>query len=154
MDNQLNLILWRHADAEDGVDDSARALTKRGRKQAAQIAAWLKERLPQDTEVLVSPAKRALQTAEALGLACRTTNKLGTGASENDVLEAAHWPHRDGTVVVVGHQPTLGRVAALVLSGKPSDWQIKKGALWWITCRNRSGQAEVALKAAMTPDLV
>lgn len=154
MENQLDLILWRHAEAEDGLDDSARALTKRGRKQAAQIAKWLKDRLPRVTEVLVSPAKRTVQTADALGLACRSTSKVGTGASAADVLEAAEWPHRNGAVVVVGHQPTLGRVAALLLSGTPSDWQIKKGALWWITCRKRNGDAEVALKAAITPDLI
>lgn len=152
-ENQMDLILWRHAEAEDGLDDSARALTKRGRKQAALMAKWLKERLPQDTEVLVSPAKRAQQTAEPLGLPCQSSNKVGTGASAADVLAAADWPRRSGAVVVVAHQPTLGRVAALLLSGEASDWAIKKGAVWWITCRRRGGHAEVTLKAAITPEL-
>ena len=152
-DNQMDLILWRHAEAEDGVDDSARALTKHGRKQAAQMANWLKDRLPDGAQVLVSPAKRTSQTAEPLGLPCQTSDKVGTGASAADVLAAADWPHRHGAVVIVGHQPTLGRVAALLLSGKASDWQVKKGAVWWISCRSRGGHAEVTLKAAITPDL-
>lgn len=153
-DNEMDLILWRHAEAEDGVNDSERALTKHGRKQAAQMAKWLKERLPQGTEVLVSPAKRALQTAAPLGLSGRSSNKVGTGASAAEVLAAVDWPHRSGAVVVVGHQPTLGRVAALLVSGEASDWPIKKGSVWWITCRRRGGYAEVTLKAAITPDLV
>ena len=40
----MDLILWRHAEAqdpEDGMDDLARALTRRGEKQAARMAAWL-----------------------------------------------------------------------------------------------------------------
>lgn len=152
--NQMDLILWRHAEAEDGVSDPARALTKRGHKQATQMAKWLKDRLPEGAEVLVSPAKRTLQTAEPLGLPSQSSKKVGIGASAADVLAAADWPHRNGTVVVVGHQPTLGRVAALLLSGEASDWQIKKGAVWWIICRRRSGLAEVTLKAAITPDLV
>ena len=54
-----NLILWRHAEAEDlsltGAD-SDRALTKRGRKDAAKMAKWLHQHLPANTEVLSSPA--------------------------------------------------------------------------------------------------
>lgn len=152
-DKQMDLILWRHAEAEDGMDDSARPLTKRGRKQAAKIAGWLNDRLPQGSEVLSSPAKRTQQTAEALGLAFRTSSKVGTGASAADILAAAGWPKRGGAVVIVGHQPTLGKAAALALTGKASDWQIRKGAVWWINCRSRGGDPETTLVAAITPDL-
>ena len=70
----MNLILWRHADAEDAHDsthegshgDLARALTKRGRQQARQAAAWLDARLPDRFTVLASPATRAVETAAAL----------------------------------------------------------------------------------------
>ena len=150
---QMDLILWRHAEAEDGIHDSARALTKRGRKQASQMAKWLSARLPRDAAILVSPARRALQTAEALDREHQVSESIGTGASAVEVLDAAGWPGRGGTVVIVGHQPTLGNVAALLLSGGASDWPIKKGALWWITCRGRDGHAEVALRAAIAPDL-
>src|SRR5450756_2784577 len=66
LDLTMDLILWRHAEAEDGMPDSARELTKRGRKQAVQIGAWLKERLPADCAILVSPSMRTQQTADAL----------------------------------------------------------------------------------------
>lgn len=41
---RMDLILWRHAEAEElgeGMDDLTRALTPRGEKQAAKVAAWL-----------------------------------------------------------------------------------------------------------------
>ncbi len=151
---EMDLVLWRHAEAEDGLNDSARALTKRGRKQAAQMAKWLKARLPEGTSVVISPAKRTEQTAEPLGMPCRSSAKVGTSASPADVLDEVGWQHRSGTVVVVGHQPTLGRVAALLLSGTAADWTIKKGAVWWISCRRREGREEISLKAAIAPDLV
>ena len=61
----MELILWRHAEAADGLPDASRALTAKGLKQAEKMAAWLKARLPDDVHLLVSPAKRAQQTAAA-----------------------------------------------------------------------------------------
>src|SRR5471032_1473859 len=73
------LILWRHAEAEDLSPFSAsrctparrkadmeRELTKRGRAQARRVAGWLRERLPKGTKVLASPALRCVETARAL----------------------------------------------------------------------------------------
>lgn len=54
----MELILWRHAEAEDGYPDHERALTEKGHEQAKKMAAWLKPRLPKDTQILVSPADR------------------------------------------------------------------------------------------------
>ena len=144
------LLLWRHADAEDGMPDSERALTKKGLKQAKQVAQWLKPRLPDDRLILVSPAKRALQTADALELPYTTEKHLGVHAHAADILTAAAWPRRKGAVVVVGHQPTLGRVAAQLLTGEAADWTIKKGALWWFS--QRAG--EVILRAVISPGLL
>ena len=62
----MELILWRHADAELGQPDSERRLTDKGHKQAARMAKWLAERLPEDYVVMASPAVRAQQTARAL----------------------------------------------------------------------------------------
>ena len=152
----MDLILWRHAEAEDGAPDAKRKLTPRGRKQAKQIARWLKQRLPGDARILVSPVLRAVQTAEALELPCEQVAKLGTGtgAGASSLLGAAGWPHAGGTVLVVGHQPTLGRVAALLLTGDAGDWSVRKGALWWFTYRIRNGNAETVLRAVIAPDLV
>jgi|SRR5579871_443983 len=154
----MNLILWRHAAAEDAPaaddeDDLKRALTKRGRKQAEIMAAWLNARLPADYELLVSPALRTRQTAEALQARFRVVPELSPGASPALLLKAVNWPHNRGTVVVVGHQPTLGSVACLLLGGVQSSWAIKKAALWWIASRDREEGAQNVLRAVMTPDL-
>jgi len=149
----MELILWRHAEAEEGLDDAARQLTKRGRKQAAQVAKWLKARLPERCEILVSPSRRTQQTADALGLPYHTTRKAGLGASPADVIAAAGWPQREGAVLIVGHQPTLGQVAARILSDTDSEWAVKKGAVWWIASRPDHG-GEITLRAVITPELV
>ena len=145
----MDLILWRHAEAEAGSPDSARKLTEHGREQARRIAAWLRLRLPGNCEILVSPAARAQQTASALGVAFVTTPAVGTDAAAEDVIAAVDWPARSGAILIVGHQPTLGRVAAVLLSGAQADWDIGKGALWWI--RHSSG--ETRLLAAIDPEL-
>lgn len=149
-ESAAELLLWRHADAEDGVPDSGRALTKKGLKQAKQMAEWLRPRLPRDCLILVSPAKRALQTAAALDLPYTTEIRIGTQASIADIIAAADWPRRNGAVLVVGHQPTLGRLAAKLLAGAQDDWTIKKGGLWWFA--NRGG--EQILRAVVNPDLI
>ena len=145
----MDLILWRHAEAEAGSPDSARKLTEHGREQARRIAAWLKLRLPGNCEILVSPAARAQQTASALGVAFVTTPAVGTDAAAEDVIAAVDWPARSGAILIVGHQPTLGRLAAILLSGTQSDWDIRKGALWWF----RHSGGETQLFAVIDPEL-
>lgn len=146
----IELLLWRHADAEDGIPDAGRALTKKGLKQAKQVAAWLLPRLPRDCLILASPAKRAQQTAAALDLPYTTERRIGVQANIADIIAASSWPRRKGAVLVVGHQPTLGRLAARLLAGAQADWTIKKGALWWFS--ERAG--EVVLRAVVSPDLL
>src|SRR5262245_24232396 len=143
----MDLILWRHAEAEDGSPDSARKLTKRGRDQAKRVAAWLKPRLPKRCEMLVSPTVRTQETASALGVQFATTDAVGTGAVAAEVITATGWPEGDEAVLIVGHQPTLGRIAATLLSGMEADWHIAKGALWWLS--HRKGETE--LRTAMHP---
>jgi len=150
----MDLILWRHAEAEDGVPDMARALTPRGEKQAAQMARWLREHLPKDTRVLVSPATRAQQTARALTSQFETERAIAPGASFASLLAKTGWPEAKGAVLVVGHQPTLGEVAAMLISGHPSDWIIKKGAIMWLTHRIRGEDQQVVLRATLSPELV
>ncbi len=146
----MDLILWRHADAEDGTPDSERKLTPKGEKQARRDAEWLKEHLPDDYVVLVSPARRARQTAQALTRDVELVEAVGTGASPKGVLQAAGWPDRNGLVIVVGHQPTLGQTVARVVTERDDGWSLRKGALWWL----RSRDGEVSVRAVIGPDLL
>lgn len=146
----MDLILWRHADAEDAHPDAERRLTDKGHKQAARVARWLVDRLPKHYSLLVSPATRAQQTAEALARRFETVEQVGLSASPASLLAAAGWPNAGATVVVVGHQPTLGRTAGQLLTGRDIDLGVRKGSIFWFTHRG----GEVALKAVMSPDLV
>lgn len=148
----MDLILWRHAEAEDGSPDLGRELTARGRKQASRMADWLNPRLPPDIRVLASPATRAVQTAQALGRYYETRPALAPGATAGDVLEAVGWPDAPYPALVVGHQPTLGQVAMRLLSGKDFDTALKKGAIWWFQGRERDGHLQVVLRAVAAPD--
>jgi phosphohistidine phosphatase len=150
----MELILWRHAEAEDGLSDMARRLTVKGEKQADKMAAFLRTRLPQDTRILVSPAKRAQQTAQALTKNFTTEPAIAPGASPQAILEAANWLESEGCVLIVGHQPTLGEVAALLMAGKPEYWSIKKGAVWWFSRREREENSETTLRLVIAPDLL
>jgi len=147
----MDLILWRHAEAEDGIPDLKRALTGKGRKQAGRIAAWLNPRLPEDIRILVSPALRTVQTAQALGREFEQAAACAPGASAAEVLDAAGWPEASRPVLIVGHQPVLGQVAAQLLFGQPLDLSIRKAAVWWFEWRDRAA-AEVPLRAVVNPD--
>jgi phosphohistidine phosphatase len=150
----MDLILWRHAEAEDGPPDLERRLTPRGHKHAERVAQWLLQRLPAKFLVLASPAQRAQQTAQALGVAFRTVPSLAPGATVQAVLKAAEWPERKSAVVVVGHQPDLGRVVLHLVAGAAGDGTIKKGGLWWLTNRVRNDETQVVVRAVMAPDLL
>lgn len=168
----MDLILWRHADAgnplDDAVRDLQRPLSPKGARHAARIAQWLQRVLPERTRVLVSPALRCQQTARALGRKFHTRDALGPGGDVHALLALAGWPERRTPVLVVGHQPTLGAAAAWLMCrergggdaslgeaapapGAPS-WALRKGAVWWLRRRVRGGAVEVVLVAVRAPD--
>ncbi len=150
----MDLILWRHAEAEEGDNDLARELTPKGEKQAARVAQWLLQRLPSKFTLLSSPAARAQQTAEALGVPLKTVKDIAPGAAVSAIIKAAGWPDHKGTVVLVGHQPDLGHAAAFLVSGAHTEVSIKKGGLWWISDRAREDGAKIVVRSVVSPDLL
>jgi phosphohistidine phosphatase len=158
----MELILWRHADAgeplEDAAQDRERKLTPRGRKQAQRVAGWLAARLPERYLLIGSPAPRAVETAVFLGERVRIDERLAPGVSGAALLAIAGWPAglegRPRHVVLVGHQPSLGEAAALALAGSPQAWSLRKGALLWLAARPEDADRPVMLRAAIAPDLV
>ncbi|MEM5426956.1 SixA phosphatase family protein [Cupriavidus oxalaticus] len=158
----MNLILWRHAEAEDLPEalslsrhaDMQRPLTRRGRKQAEASAKWLRAHLPSDTRVLCSPSVRTRETAAALTGDAQIVEALGPGADVSSVLAAIQWPERTEHVVVVGHQPWIGRVASLLLAGNEMDWSVRKAGIWWVTGRTRESEAQTVLRAVINPEFL
>lgn len=154
----MQLILWRHAEAEDTASsDLARELTANGRRQAEKMADWFTAQAGHSRskwKMRVSPAKRTRQTAAALDLPLEIVDALAPDASCDAVLQAAGWPESDDCVIVVGHQPTLGMVAARLLGGVEGNVSMKKGAMWWFETRQRNGVMQTVLKAMASPDMV
>ena len=150
----MDLILWRHAEAKDAaapLADTDRELSSRGLEHAGLAAEWLRrQRLPK-VMVLSSPAKRALQTARTLGLPVKVKTQLGVGASTADLLGAADWPDHPGAIILVSHQPALGRLAALLLAGSEAEWTIKKAGIWWFSNRVRRDETQTVLRAVFNP---
>ncbi len=157
----MDLILWRHADAlepAEGMCDSERALSPRGENQAARMASWLDRQLPDGLRVLASPALRAGQTAQALGRKYKLRAELLPDGSPDDLLRLVHWPEARGAVLVVGHQPMLGKAIAGLLGLQASDCAVRKGSVWWLRRRRRQGdgadQDETVLLTVQTPEFL
>lgn len=150
----MDLLLWRHAEAEDGEDDMKRRLTARGEKQGRAMAGWIRHQQPKDLRIIVSPAVRTQQTAEALNLPFETVRKIGPDACVSELIAASGWPTANGAVLIVGHQPSLGRLASLLLAGHETEWSIKKGAVWWLSNRVRREENQTVLRAVMPVELL
>jgi phosphohistidine phosphatase len=153
----MELILWRHAEADDyAANDLARALTPRGQRQAAKMAQWLQTQLGEELaqwRVLASPALRAQQTARALGRPIETIASIAPDAKPEALIAAAAWPDAKRNVILTGHQPTLGGVIAQLLNGSDGQVSVKKGAMWWFEVRDRAGHKSVRLKAMVAPEV-
>ena len=157
----MDLILWRHAEAEDWLlgDESSRldldrSLTQRGEKQAARMAAWLDRQLPEGARILVSPARRCEQTALALGRKYKIRSELSPDATPAQLLELVQWPGNKYPVLVIGHQPTLGQTIAQLLALKETECAVKKGALWWLRNRDRDGYSQTVVVTVQSPEVL
>ena len=157
----MDLILWRHAEAEESPEsdqpassDLARALTSRGEKQAFRMASWLDRQLPEGTRIVVSPARRCEQTALALGRKYKVRPELAPGATPAQLLELVQWPLSKAPILVIGHQPTLGQTIAQLLGLQETDCPVKKGALWWLRSRDRDGQRQTVVVTVQSPEVL
>ena len=162
-----NLILWRHADAEvDSVTgkDADRALSKSGLKDADRMAKWLHKHLPENTEILCSPARRCLETLAALqqldGVDTQHEGKkysvqivdfLSVDSTAQTILKNVANDDSSKTLLLIGHQPNLGRVIAKLLGMNEGACVVKKGALWWLRQRLMVGKSQTYLYAVRNP---
>ena len=116
----MRLVIVRHAEAAPGEPDELRTLTPAGREQARLLGGRLRDEGIVPDAVLTSPLLRARQTgaelARAAGIEPEPDERLAPGATADDVKAAA--VGRGETVVVVGHQPDCGRIAAALTGGE------------------------------------
>lgn len=121
------LVLIRHAHAEPPRgDDRDRRLTATGRAECAAVRGWLLERGVQPERILTSTAARAVQTWAlcAVGdVAAQPDERLYSAdvATLTDLV--AQTPSDVGTLLIVGHNPTLERYA-WQLDGSPQAREV------------------------------
>jgi phosphohistidine phosphatase len=149
----MELILWRHAEAEAGEPDAKRALTSKGARHAARVGAWLNGQLPEQCRVLVSPAVRCRQTADALGRRYSVHEALNSETTPEAILDACGWPNHRFPALVVGHQPQLGELAALILAGAKQPWKIRKAGVLWIKGADAEDD-QPFIRLAVGPELI
>lgn len=127
----MRLLIVRHglagkADAGTWPDDDLRPLTPKGLRAFARAAEGLRRACPETAEVLASPALRTLQTAWILAKALGMKRKevvpfpaLHHASSPRATLKALSRRAPAGDFAVVGHEPNLGELASLLVSGSP-----------------------------------
>ncbi|MEW5887040.1 MAG: histidine phosphatase family protein [Pseudomonadota bacterium] len=157
----MDLILWRHAEAEDLEEtedgcgaDLSRRLTPKGERQALRMAAWLDRQLPEGVRVYCSPAVRTEQTVIALGRKYKARDELRPNGTVEELLQLVQWPDARQPALVVGHQPTLGRTVARLLDWREEDCSIRKGSVWWLRQRERDGRAQTVIVTVQMPELL
>lgn len=124
------LILLRHAHAEpllDGQADLDRPLSSEGQAEAEAAGAWLKDKRLVPDRALCSPSRRTRETLEAvLAAVGYVDQRLDEGIYEASAgtLAALADQHREvERLLLVGHNPGLERLAALMHSGQSGDYR-------------------------------
>ncbi|MEX5718235.1 SixA phosphatase family protein [Geodermatophilus maliterrae] len=118
------LVLIRHAQAAAGPVDAERPLTERGARQAAAIGSWLAQSGLAPDRVLLSPARRAVQTWEQAGAALGpglhpiVDERIWDNTVEALLTAVRETPEDVRTLAVVGHNPSVGELARVLDDGR------------------------------------
>jgi phosphohistidine phosphatase len=176
----MNIVIWRHAEAEfksiSGLDHD-RLLTEKGRADAHRIAKWLQKNLPRNTKIYTSPALRCLETVDEL--VKLNTQKIERNVQVVDVLNVESHAsairqqllqeNEQKSILLVGHQPTLGdlvrdlllvenQAAVAKQNLAPLPLVIKKGAVWWLRSKIKPQEGalnrQVFVLTVQHPDLI
>ena len=124
------LVLLRHAHAEaaaPGQDDFDRPLSVQGQAEAENAGRWLREHGITPDRIICSPARRTRETAEivlsALGYVESRQDARIYEATPGALMQVAD-EHRDlGRVLLIGHNPGLEQIVALLSSGQSGDFR-------------------------------
>ena len=133
--DSMDLYLIRHAHAEDTQPDSARRLSKRGKRQVRLLARFLRATgIFAPEEIWHSPLVRAQETAALIGAGAKPVlplREVAGLAPEDDPRRLARRLARcDRALAIVGHEPQLSALASLLVTGvaAPARFAMKKGA--------------------------
>lgn len=123
------LILLRHAHAGQaaGTADLDRALSTEGHAEAEAAGRWLKDKGLVPDCALCSPARRARETLDGvlaiLGEVEQRQEAAIYEASAGTLVGLVDKHREVGRLLVVGHNPGLERLVALMHSGQSGDYR-------------------------------
>ncbi len=124
------LLLLRHAkteSAEPGMQDRARVLVERGRKDAGAIGAYMATHALIPDRVVLSPAARVQETWKCAARAMRPTPGAMTleqiyEATPHDILAVIiDTPAAAHALLVIGHNPNLHETALMLIASGDID---------------------------------
>lgn len=130
------LYLLRHAEAEAlAASDRARRLTPKGDEQALRVGKFCRKHGLEPGVVLSSPVTRALQTAKLVlgslpGAELIEAPWAACGMDPLEAIEELKAFAASPSVMLVGHQPDLGALAASLLGlPEPQALRVRKALL-------------------------
>ena len=132
----MELYLLRHAEAEDNAaSDSARELTPKGQEQARAIGEFCRRQAIRPGLIVTSPYRRTVQTAELVAAAlddCPVEEApfLSSGMNSHTAFTELRAYQKLDRVMIVGHQPDFGQLAAALLGlMSPENMPVNKASL-------------------------
>lgn len=158
----MNLLIVRHAPAGDkrrwaaqGKDDALRPLTPRGRRRMREAAQGLARLGPRPDLLATSPLARARQTAdileEAWDLQPVEVPDISPQASPEQVLAWLRG-RKERTIAIVGHEPALGVLMGLLLTGQERSFMmLKKGQACLIEFQDKTQAGGGRLAWSLAP---
>ena len=157
----MNLYLLRHAEAvrrEEFIRDQDRPLTSDGFKKMKISAVGMRALKMKVDLVLSSPLVRARQTAQIAATALNVKNKITLSKNlvpdadpETSIAELTKKYSSLKNILLVGHEPQLGRLASLLLTGT-ADLPVifRKGGLMGLKLDRTPCKRGAALKWFLT----
>ncbi|HXM51408.1 MAG TPA: phosphohistidine phosphatase SixA [Pyrinomonadaceae bacterium] len=157
----MKMFLVRHGTAESlspGESDADRLLSPIGQREVTLVANYLASTCGRNPHIWASPLRRARQTAERIG-ELTTTDEIKIAnllVPEANPVEFANWlgelaAASDQSIVVVGHQPALGRAVAGLLGIKDDVLLIEPATIIELSITNENGQ-KVLIAGLLRPD--
>ncbi len=157
----MEIYLLRHGIAEDGagIPDADRALTQEGKRKLRDVLKAAARSDVSPSLIVSSPLRRALETAriaaDELGYKkdILRTQALLPSASPNDVWQEMRAHRDESAVMLVGHEPLFGQLAAYLLGTPEVLVDFKKGALFAVDMQQAGLRPRGVLKWMLTPKL-
>ncbi len=161
----MRLYIVRHAIAHERnlarwPDDSLRPLTAEGERRFRKAARGLALILPRSAVILTSPYARARKTAELLASVARFGSPKDCAELAADKptgeLFAVLAKRTDQDLVVVGHEPGLGKLLVSALAGEEARFAVefKKGGVACVEFRGRPLPGRAKLVWMLPPRLL